>query len=80
VITRKTTRKGGKFQKTTYQLFGRYSVTPSADGGRRDHRLKNADGDHRRTGAEYSYISLVDGSTKKEDLSKKIKLVGGLDE
>jgi hypothetical protein len=56
VIKRKTTRKGGKFQQCSYQLFGTYAASPSDKGDQRHRRTKKADGDRRTTGAEYRGI------------------------
>lgn len=55
LITRKTQRSGGKFQKTEYTLFGVVKRPPCADGGTRHRAHKKAHGEapHRaQTGAQ----------------------------
>lgn len=53
LISRKTSRTKGKFQKTSYQLFGAPRVKPCADGGTRSRAHKKAHGDRAQTGAQY---------------------------
>lgn len=53
LIKRTSTRRGGKFQKTTYKLFGSARAKPCADGSARHRVHKKAHGDRVQTGAQY---------------------------
>ena len=76
LIERRVTRSKGKFQRTEYWLFGSYKGRKPGRNSATSHRHKNADGDHRQTGAEYRGTDTTSGAADGNVATFPIQKIG----